>query len=183
MEAREINYHAPDPCMLMASIIYNNDNSLENAVTQLKEILGHAEIICDPMPFDFTHYYTEEMGENLLRVFIEFDEFAHPEQMPFIKNFSSRVERRLGIKGNRTVNIDPGILSRFSLILGSTKKSPHRIYLGRGIWADLTLIYESGIFKELPWTYPDYKSGRIKEILLGMRKRYLKKLNDRRGNS
>ena len=55
------------------------------------------------------------------------------------------------------MNIDPGFLSLSNLILASTKAYAHRIYLDKGIYAEVTLIYKDDQFNPLQWTYPDYR--------------------------
>jgi hypothetical protein len=74
--------------------------------------------------------------------------------------------------------------SRFVLATG--KNYSHRIYIGKGIYADLTLIYTKGGFTTLPWTYPDYAAKHMFAYLLMVRKKYIsdyknkfqEKLND-----
>ena len=80
--------------------------------------------------------------------------------------------RRPSSGGRRSVNIDPGymLLSRF--ILATGKEFSHRIYIGKGIYADLTLIYSRPGFKTLPWTYPDYTEPEMMAYLLEVRNRY-----------
>ncbi len=65
-------------------------------------------------------------------------------------------------------------------MLATGKNYLHRIYLGRGVYADLTLIYEKGGFQPLPWTYPDYASPEVRAVLALMRERLLDQLRDRR---
>ena len=38
------------------------------------------------------------------------------------------------------------------LVLATGKNFTHRVYLSRGIWADLTLIFQKGDWLDLPWT-------------------------------
>ena len=59
-------------------------------------------------------------------------------------------------KAPRPANIDPGTLSMGNLVLASTKDAFHRVTLGRGIFAEVTLIWKGAGFTALPWTYPDY---------------------------
>ena len=83
-------------------------------------------------------------------------------------------------RGIRVANIDPGYLEPSKLVLYSTKNFSHRIYVGNGIFAEVTLIYEHGDFKFLPWTYPDYmwrpnvdflKSVRANIVVLNRKKK------------
>jgi hypothetical protein len=45
------------------------------------------------------------------------------------------------------------------LVLATTKSAAHRIYLGKDIYADLSLLYGHGSYRPFLWTYPDYASG------------------------
>ena len=56
----------------------------------------------------------------------------------------------------RPVNIDPGYLTLFKLVLATTKDSAHRLYLQSGIYAEVTLRYQNSRWQPWPWTYPDY---------------------------
>ena len=72
-------------------------------------------------------------------------------------------------QGRRRVNIDPGLLLRERFVLATGKNFTHRVYLGQGIYADLTLIYRRDAFQALPWTYPDYTDARLQAFLLRAR--------------
>ena len=39
------------------------------------------------------------------------------------------------------------------LVLATGKNYTHRIYLSKGIYADLTLVFHQGSFQTLAWTY------------------------------
>ena len=56
----------------------------------------------------------------------------------------------------RRVNIDPGYIDAFKVVLASTKNAGQRIYLHSGIHAEATLMYFDGAFHGLAYTYPDY---------------------------
>ena len=57
----------------------------------------------------------------------------------------------------RTVNIDPGYVDDAQVVLSTAKNFSHRIYIGKGYYAEVTLIYMRTGLKALEWTYPDYK--------------------------
>jgi hypothetical protein len=69
-------------------------------------------------------------------------------------------------------NIDPGYLAG-SKLFRHRKDYSHRLYLGEGIYGEVTLMVQQGGFAPLPWTYPDYGSQPILGILDSLRKRYL----------
>jgi hypothetical protein len=58
---------------------------------------------------------------------------------------------------SRPVNLDPGFIEPSKLVLATTKNYSHRIYIGHKMFAEVTLIYEKGIWRDFDWTYPDYR--------------------------
>ena len=112
----------------------------------------------ETLPFEFTAYYTPEMGPNLLRKFVAFKKLISPERLAAAKIFTNRLEKTYTQKGKRRINLDPGILTLAKVILASTKDFSHRIYLNSGVYAEVTLLFRKGRFEALPWTYPDYRT-------------------------
>ena len=49
-------------------------------------------------------------------------------------------------------------------MLASTKDHAHRIYLGDGIYAEVTLAYRQRQWQPLEWTYPDYRRDDYQEF-------------------
>ncbi|MCX6827557.1 MAG: DUF4416 family protein, partial [candidate division Zixibacteria bacterium] len=80
-------------------------------------------------------------------------------------------------EGKRRINIDPGYLTLDRLVLATGKDAAHRIYLRKGVYAEVTLIYHSGSFQPLPWSYPDYRSEQVISSLNQFRKNLLKPLD------
>ena len=75
--------------------------------------------------------------------------------------------------GGERQNIDPGYVLHERFVLASGKNFSHRIYIGDGIYADLTLIYQNGNFQKLPWTYPDYADQAMLNFLDQVRSKYV----------
>ena len=78
------------------------------------------------------------------------------------------------------MNIDPGYVALEHMVLATTKGYSHRVYLGQGIFADLTLIYDNGTYRSLPWTYRDYGSNELISLFNLWRERYKRLLRCRR---
>lgn len=135
---------------------------------------GPIDFLSEKFPFDFTTYYEKEMGKNLLRRMVGLGPLISPENLVKVKVWTDEEERKnLKAQGGRKVNIDPGYLAPAKFILATGKDYSHRIYLGEGIYGDLTLLFQNGKFTPLPWTYPDYGSNPLMEVLRLIRKRYL----------
>ena len=140
---------------------------------ELEAEFGQIDIITEPFPFDFTDYYVPEMGEGIERFFISFRNLVSPDTLASIKEKTNEIEKAWADDGKRRINLDPGLLSESSIILATTKNRAHRIAIGRGLYAEVTLIYQSHGFTSFPWTYADYRSAEVQAMLLDMRRDYL----------
>lgn len=139
---------------------------------RLEASFGPVDIITEPFPFTFTDYYVPEMGEGIERFFISFSDLVQPDSLAMIKERTNEIEAEWAEDGRRSINLDPGILSLSSIVLATTKNRSHRIAIGRSLYAELTLIYQNRHFEALPWTYADYRSEEVQEVLLRLRDRY-----------
>ena len=86
------------------------------------------------------------------------------------------LESKYSRDDRRRVNLDPGYLLRERFVLATGKNFSHRIYIGRRIYADLTLIFTKGVFQTLPWTYPDYADKKMLGYLEQVRSKYVSDL-------
>ncbi len=163
----------PLPVKLVASLFSADSGLIEKACSYLESLFGPFDWMSDEIPFDKTRYYEKEMGGPLLRRFVSFERLIAFEEIAEIKIKTNAYEKGLCVSGRRTINIDPGCISAERLILATGKNYTHRVYLRRGIYADLTLIYQSGSFRPLPWTYPDYGDDAIIELFNAVRTRYM----------
>jgi hypothetical protein len=91
-----------------------------------------------------------------------------------IKLWSDELEGKGTVGGQRKVNIDPGYICLEQVMLATGKNYIHRIYLDRGVFANLTLIYEKGSFKAIPWTFPDYSEDKTIEMFNKLRNNLIK---------
>jgi len=155
---------------LIAGIMYSYEGEYERAVKGLKAEFGATEAESDAFPFDFTDYYSQEMGTGLQKRFLCFKEPVARDRLRDVKAFTNALEARFSVEGKRRVNIDPGYVTKDNLIMASTKERGHRIYLGRGIYAEVTLIFRKQKCVIPPWTYPDYRTKLARDFFLGIRK-------------
>ena len=134
---------------------------------------GAVDLASSWLPFNFTTYYTNEMGVPLFRRLVAFKQLIHQVSLADIKLFTNDLEGDHSIDGKRMVNIDPGYLLHERFVLATGKNYSHRIHIGKGIYADLTLMYTKCRYEPLPWTYPDYASENIMTFLKQVRKKYM----------
>ena len=163
---------APKPAKLVIGLIMKDRSLFESLGVELSAGFGSVDMISSWMPFDYTSYYEPEMGTPLFRRLLTFKQLINQEELPEIKLATNRLEQSVAQNGRRRVNIDPGYLLYERFVLASGKNFSHRIYIGSGIYADLTLIYQRGGFKKLPWTYPDYADQPMLEFLARIRRKY-----------
>lgn len=148
----------PTRVLPITGILYGPGCVIEEPLSLLAEKIGPIALHTAAVPFTHTAYYTREMGDPILRQWYAFDTLIDPAALVAMKHMSNEIEREYSHEqGGRSVNIDPGIISLSNLILASTKNYAHRIYLGKGIYAELTLVYRDKHFQALEWTYPDYQ--------------------------
>ncbi|MDD5775195.1 MAG: DUF4416 family protein, partial [Candidatus Omnitrophica bacterium] len=124
------------------------------------------------LPFKHTDYYRREFGTCLIRRFIAFSRLIVPSALASIKIRTNKIEHKTSRSGKRLVNIDPGYIDMAKLVLASTKDFCHRIYLDRGIFAEITLVYRKDSFTRQEWTYPDYRTPEYIAVFNRIRKDY-----------
>ena len=163
------------PCSvkLVVSILCGEEGADRIALKHLAKCFSSPDFVSEALPFDFTDYYAAEIGAKLFRRMISFKNLISPEDLPDIKLVSNEIESQLARPdGTRRVNIDPGYLSLWHLVLATCKPFAHRPYLRKGVYADLTLIYRRGSFTPLEWTYPDYRSDKMITLFNRLRDKY-----------
>jgi hypothetical protein len=163
---------APSPAKLVIGLFLKDKDLFSPVASTLTDRFGAIDMISRWLPFDYTTYYEPEMGAPLNRRMLVFKQLIEQEDLPGIKRVTNEIEMGYAAGGKRRVNIDPGYLLHERFVLATGKNFTHRIYLGQGIYADLTLIYTKGDFRTLPWTYPDYASDKMIGFLREVRKKY-----------
>lgn len=160
---------APPPARLLLSVIYRDEEDFSRSLGRIAEQVGEVARASEAFPFDRTDYYAREMGAPLFRRFVLTARALSRDALATAKIAAEAIENEFSVNGKRTVNIDPGLLTDENFVLATGKNYSHRIYLRDGVFADLTLVFEKGEYRPLPWTYPDYASPEIRAFLAGWR--------------
>jgi hypothetical protein len=172
----------PKPVKLFVGILSCNINLLADVESLLVKRFGKVDIRSEIIPFNFTDYYNKEMGANISRQFLSFKELINPEELSAIKIWTNKLEDEIRNNGKpdvvRPINLDPGYLTHCNLILASAKDYYHRIHLQNGIYAEVTLFYQHEVFKNLPWTYPDFQTEEYKSFFIKVRNLYAKDISN-----
>lgn len=166
----------PMPIKLFCGLIGTED-ALDQIIPRLCEDFGTIDVESEIMRFDVTDYYQEEMGKDLYRKWVGFCGLRERGFLPMAKHIALLLEEQFKIAGKRRVNIDPGYVDNAQVVLVTTKNYAHRLYIGMGYFAEVTLIFRHGRFEPLEWTYPDYKSQQALGFFTRARKIYHDEVN------
>ena len=166
-----------EPVKLFVGMLSAYPVAFTDAEAALVGRLGPLDLRSDLFAHEFTEYYRDEMGQPLVRLFVSLERLIAPDQLPAIKRLTNEIENRMAGEKRwpvvRPVNLDPGYIAPSKLILASTKDFSHRIHLQEGIYAEVTLRYVRGIWKELEWTYPDYRTPAYHKFFTQVRGRLM----------
>ena len=170
----------PKPVKLIVGILACDERCLAAARTSLESAIGSIDLASDIWPFDQTSYYADEIGPRILRQFVSLAQLIDPGELAEMKHrtnaFEQELARSLALPFPRPVNLDPGIIEPSKLVLATTKNYSHRIYIGRRMYAEVTLVFNKGVWRPLAHTYPDYRSQQYCEFFTKVRDRLLEQL-------
>jgi len=165
-----------DPVKLFVGIIYQQGISLPEIGAILSDRFGEIDLVSSDMPFDYTDYYSAEMGTGLCKRLYSFEKLIDPIDLSEAKLFTNEIEQKYLVEGKGIFNLDPGYLDLPKVVLASAKDFSHRIYIGKSIFAEITLSFVHNKYTFLPWTYSDYKTEGYLKFFYAMRNLYRTKL-------
>ena len=166
------------PAKLVCGIIACSARDMERAERVLEEAFGKIELRSERVPFNETPYYQREMGDELVREWTSFEDLVPQDTIVDAKLTTNALENRLARPdGARSANLDPGYIVASRLVLATTKDYAHRIYLGKGTYAEVALVYRAGSFRPLEWTYPEYQKPVALDFFTKVRTTYLAQLH------
>lgn len=128
------------------------------AERRMTEELGEVERRREPSEWRYTNYY-DDISPDLSRIFFSFKGASWSASLAAVKRAAVEIERESSSGGGRRVNIDPGYIDGSSLVLASTKDAPQRIYIGLGIYAEVTMMRRRSGWEKFFYTFPDFASG------------------------
>ncbi|GBD02821.1 hypothetical protein HRbin19_00091 [bacterium HR19] len=173
----------PDFVKFFVAVLFSDEEKLNSARKEIQKNFGDFDFESESIPFTITDYYKDEMGDNIRRVFFSFEKLMKPDKLTQIKIKCVEIEDKLSDEsGRRKVNLDPGYIDFYKVVLATCKPGGCKIYLSDGVWADLVLRYEKGKFLPFPWTFPDFKEGLYDNILMQIRKIYKVQISELKKN-
>jgi hypothetical protein len=175
--------HAHPPVKLVTALLGRDLALLAEIENRIEKAYGPVEERSEVFLFTHAHRFDLEMGENLSKRVISFAELLPVEKFPEVKLFANDLEweyrEHLIDRSRRLVNIDPGYVTLSKVVLASTRNYAHHIYLGQGVYAELLLRYHRGALRNLPWTYPDFRTHLVHSFFSRTRDRYQVQLRAR----
>jgi hypothetical protein len=169
------------PALLLLAAFSRHEAALDWARQRAVETWG--AIARESPRFDFieTHYYDATMGPGLKKVFFTFQRALDPAELVDIKIQTNQWEEEYAAAADhpepRPLNLDPGYLTLGKLVLASTKDFAHRVYLSRGIYAEVTLQYKHHRWQHHEYTFADYRRADYQEFFTECRET-LKRMKD-----
>jgi hypothetical protein len=168
----------PAPVLLIVAAISRYPEALAWSRKTIDSHCGPMALASPVFDFTETEYYAATMGADLKKQFFACERLIDPAQLIDLKLQTNHWEEEFAAQGAfpepRPLNLDPGYITLAKLVLASTKDHSHRLYLGRGIYAEITLSYRAGRWQESEWTYPDYRRSDFQQFFVECRD-YLKR--------
>jgi len=146
-----------EPVLLFVGTLHADSKAFDAAKRLLTQNFGDILFSSSRVPWNHSSYYKDELGWPIYRQFIFFRTLIDPGALADIKIKTNEFEYSLAVNGKRSVNLDPGYLTLFNIVLASTKNYAHRIYLGKGIYGEATLVYINNSYTPHLFTYRDYQ--------------------------
>jgi Domain of unknown function (DUF4416) len=169
-----------EPGLLVSALFSRHLDALIIGRTQLERHFGPVAFSSLIYHFNQTTYYERAMGPGLRKHFLAFDTLLKPDCLADAKLLAIDMEHACAQSGQfperRPLNIDPGLLTLGKFVLATTKDQAHRIYLGQGIFCEVTLRFEHGSYVPWPWTYADYRQPAVLEFMKQARTFYRQRL-------
>lgn len=159
----------PRRVLLLTALFSRHAEALVWARAQMEARWGAVALAGEPFAFTQTDYYGPTMGTDLQKQLLVFAEPIDADLLPSLKLQTNAWEEEYATEAHhseaRPLNIDPGYVTLAKLVLATTKDRDHRIYLSRGIFAEVTLHFRGGQWRAHPWTYPDYQRPECHQLL------------------
>ena len=132
----------PVKANLTISVMFRDEVLLEEIRAILEKKYGKIDAVSEVYDFSsISPYYDPEMGSDIKKIVFSFKEPVCRDFLKDVKLFCVELEKKYSDNGNRLVNLDPGLVTLENFILATGKNYSHRIYLGSGVFAEVTLMF------------------------------------------
>lgn len=149
--------HEPTKSILVVAVMWQPVLPESTAVSAVLDNFGELEQRTKTFDFTHTSYYQREMGQGLNKAFMALKGLHGRDSLIAHKLLATKVEDGfIDSNGARLLNVDPMLVSLENVVVATSKSFPHRVYLGQGVFGDMSLLRKRSGFEGMPWTYPDY---------------------------
>lgn len=156
------------PVLRVMAVSSCHDEAFDWAIKKATSHWGELLVTSNRFDFSETNYYAKSMGNHLKKQLLAFSELIQQDLIVDSKIESNDWEQEFkSLKSweqERPINLDPGYLTEAKLVLATTKDRDHRIYMRKGIFAEITLFFQGNHWQSSRWTYPDYKRPDVHEF-------------------
>jgi hypothetical protein len=167
-----------NPVKLFLGVLVAEEESLAEIESRLFDDYGASDLRSPVVPSTSTISHRRETGTQPRRAFFSFERLIEAERLPDIKHRTNVLETEFATAGKlsgvlqRPVNLDPGYIEHSKIIRASIRNFYHRIYLGSGIFGEVTMHFQDNAWESFPWTPPEYQSPESRKFFLELRQRY-----------
>ena len=142
---------------LLFAIMYSNKDELNNSIYILEKEFGPIKDHGKEYDFNFTNYYEKEFGTNLKKTIFIFQKTIEKQDLIQIREKTGKIEQQLSKNNKRTINIDPGYISKTELVLATKKGKNWKEKLGNEIYVHKILEFKNNEATTFFHTFADYK--------------------------
>lgn len=164
----------PKEAKAILFFLTNQEVLVEKVLPAFVNRLGPVALRSAWHPFPKSHYYEKEMGPNLKRCFVAFKNIFEPHRLTELKETATKLEG-----SPRRINIDPGYIDLFKVVLASGKSGGQKVALSADVFAYPLLRFEKGKWIPFEWSFPDFREPTYHEDLLKVREELKKDLAHR----
>ena len=160
----------PLPAKLFFGMLSPDPELFSLTIDKICAKYGPLDLQSPPMPWEISDYYQDEMGQGIFRKFVFLENLIDPGMLSEVKIAAAGIEEQFSIRTKsgtcRRINIDPGYITEAKVVLASTKDFSHRVYIGNGIYAEVTLSYSTKLrsFTTLEHTYFDFRTENYRKL-------------------
>jgi hypothetical protein len=151
----------PDPVLPILAAFSRYEAALDWGLERASAEWGRVALVSPRFAFVETDYYEPTMGPGIFKCFWAFEQLVDPGRLVEFKlqtnAWEAEYAESAGHAEPRPLNLDPGYITAAKLVLASTKDHAHRLYLSRGIHAEVTLFYKDRQWQSHEWTFKDYR--------------------------
>ena len=151
-----------EPVVRICAVISRHEDARRWGMEKLKDEWGDLALCTQPLPFPAGGFYENSMGPDLQKILVATSPLEDCGGLAEWKLQTNNWEKEYAEQSDhseaRPLNLDPGYVTQAKLILATTKDRDHRIYLQKGIFAEVTLNYVGKKWIYHRWSYPDYRT-------------------------